>query len=94
MRTPAGERLVGVLANHPRSHKEALALKLTLFLLPDGKGILSTEDQLSKAAAEELRYQYQKWAGSNAGLIVLSECRVQRVSELALELNVDGITVR
>jgi len=78
-----------------RSHKEALALKLTLFLLPDGKGVLSTEEQLSQAAAEELRYQYKRWAESDAGLIILSECRVQRISELALELSPpDGITVR
>ena len=46
MRAPAGERLVGVLANHPRSHKEALALSALTYarataqwLTPHGKPV-------------------------------------------------------
>ncbi len=79
-----------------RSHKEALALGMlfVLTLLPDGKGILTTEASLTQQAAQELRYRWKEWAASPDGIVVLAQCRVERVTELALDIDGERITVR
>ena len=59
--------------------------KFVLSLLPDGKAILTTEDELTQRQAAEVGEAYKRWH-ETGGIAVIAECRVQRIDTIELLL--------
>jgi hypothetical protein len=68
-------------------------MKLVLSLLPDGRGVLTTEDTLSQEAAQVIKDAWKLWAASDKGIAVISQCRVERVTEIELQLDGDRLDI-
>jgi hypothetical protein len=59
----------------------------TLSLLPDGRGILSTEELLAPQDMDVARRVFEQWRDSQEpGLLTIGDCKVRLVENIELEL--------
>ena len=61
-------------------------MQFVLTVLDDGHAILTTERNLSRHEVADLMRAYEEWQATPAGLAIISQCRVQRVSTFEIEL--------
>lgn len=64
--------------------------RFTLVVRPDGRALLTTEQQLSRHEADQLVEQIREWDAGHWPVAILPETTVVQVSELDLALEPAG----
>jgi len=65
----------------------------TLLVLPDGRGLLTTEEDMDEDEARATRDAFNTWRESDAGIAVIASCHVEKVTSIDLDLpyHVEGM---
>lgn len=71
-----------------------MASRWTLTFVGEGRAILSTEQPLEREAVEHVREMWARWVTSDNEVMIVGDCRVERVGSVELEIGDDKIIVR
>lgn len=67
-------------------------MKLVLTLLPDGRGIVTCDQDMTQSEARGLVEGFRAWRDTPAGMLIIANCRVEdRITSVDLELPIEVV---
>lgn len=61
-------------------------MRFKLIVMPNGKAIVTTEENLSRAEVEQVQRSWRLWEEANGGALVATSTEVIQVKEIELEV--------
>lgn len=60
----------------------------------DGKAILTTTERIERETYEHVVEMWKRWTAVDGEIMVIGDCRIERVGRFELDISTDAIIVR